>query len=79
MDDYIAYKSPEDYPTSLKPRQIYVDMDKEAVLLPINGVPTPFHIAMIKNVGKIEEGNNTYLRINFHFPTTLGTTGKRWI
>uniref|UniRef100_A0A7S3A0J9 FACT complex subunit n=2 Tax=Rhodosorus marinus TaxID=101924 RepID=A0A7S3A0J9_9RHOD len=70
LDEYIAYESPEAYPASLKPRQIYVDMQNESILLPINGVPVPFHISAVKNVGKIEEGDNSYIRINFHFPAS---------
>lgn len=45
-------------------------MDKahETVLLPIFGVPTPFHISTIKNLSSSVEGDYTYLRINFFNP-----------
>lgn len=75
MDHYQAYKSAANYPNNLKPRQIHVDMDNEAILLPINGVPVPFHISTVKNVGKIDDEENSYLRINFHFPS--GATQNR--
>merc|ERR1711920_1005429 len=47
-----AYETSKQYPSAAKGRQIVVDMRNEAVLLPINGTPTPFHISTIKNVSK---------------------------
>ncbi|OWZ17375.1 FACT complex subunit SPT16 [Phytophthora megakarya] len=68
-----AYPGPQDYPSELRERQVMVDMRAEAVILPINGVPVPFHISTIKNVSKSEEDKATYLRINFYVPgTSLG-------
>ncbi|KAI9912477.1 hypothetical protein PsorP6_006497 [Peronosclerospora sorghi] len=68
-----AYAGPQDYPPELRERQVMVDMRAEAVILPINGVPVPFHISTIKNVSKSEEDKATYLRINFFVPgTSLG-------
>ncbi|CAI5741519.1 unnamed protein product [Hyaloperonospora brassicae] len=68
-----AYSGPQDYPAELRERQVMVDMRAEAVILPINGVPVPFHISTIKNVSKSEEDKATYLRINFYVPgTSLG-------
>ncbi|RLN88679.1 hypothetical protein BBJ28_00022789, partial [Nothophytophthora sp. Chile5] len=69
----LAYPGPKDYPSELRERQVMVDMRAEAVILPINGVPVPFHISTIKNVSKSEEDKATYLRINFYVPgTSLG-------
>jgi nucleosome binding factor SPN SPT16 subunit len=44
-----------------------VDDAHYAVLIPLGGVPTPFHIATIKNVSvtKAEDSPYTQLRINF--------------
>ncbi|KAG7385750.1 FACT complex subunit SPT16 [Phytophthora pseudosyringae] len=68
-----AYPGPQGYPSELRERQVMVDMRAEAVILPINGVPVPFHISTIKNVSKSEEDKATYLRINFYVPgTSLG-------
>ncbi|RMX62146.1 hypothetical protein KXD40_008512 [Peronospora effusa] len=68
-----AYSGPQYYPSELRERQVMVDMRAEAVILPINGVPVPFHISTIKNVSKSEEDKATYLRINFYVPgTSLG-------
>lgn len=41
------------------------------MILPIFGVPVPFHISMIKNISSSVEGNYTYLRVNFHCPGTV--------
>ena len=42
-------------------------------MLPIFGIPTPFHISMVKNFSKSEEGEYTYLRINLFYPgSTMG-------
>ena len=70
----IAYKDANQYPTSsatggpLRTNQTFVDGKSEAVLLPISGRLVPFHISMIKNVSKSEEGAWTFLRINFVTP-----------
>ena len=45
-----------------------MDKGHETVLLPIFGVPTPFHISTIKNLSLSVEGDYTYLRINFFNP-----------
>lgn len=70
LDEYRAYVSPSDFP-STRPRQLCVDMEAEAVLVPINGVPVPFHITTIKNASKSDEGQYSYLRINFHAPQSV--------
>ena len=46
----------------------FLDKKYEAVILPIFGHPTPFHISAIKNVSSSIEADYTYLRINFHHP-----------
>ncbi|XP_047128886.1 FACT complex subunit SPT16 isoform X1 [Hydra vulgaris] len=66
----IAYKN-----ISLMPRdstvqdlQIFVDRKYEAIIIPIFGLPTPFHISTVKNVSSSIEGDYSYLRINFFCP-----------
>eukprot|EP00184_Porphyridium_aerugineum_P003665 CAMPEP_0184695142 /NCGR_PEP_ID=MMETSP0313-20130426/2869_1 /TAXON_ID=2792 /ORGANISM="Porphyridium aerugineum, Strain SAG 1380-2" /LENGTH=1035 /DNA_ID=CAMNT_0027153545 /DNA_START=141 /DNA_END=3248 /DNA_ORIENTATION=- len=71
LDQHIAYSNPRNYPSAIRPRQIYVDIDNECVLVPINGVPVPFHISTIKNCSKSDEGSHTYVRINFMVPQKL--------
>jgi nucleosome binding factor SPN SPT16 subunit len=55
----------------MKPHQIFVDMERDAVLLPIHGMHVPFHISSIKNVVQPEPDQSaSYLRINFFTPGT---------
>ena len=67
-----SYRSTQDFPRHVDGahgrHQIFVDMEAEAVLLPINGRPVPFHISTIKSVSKSEEERATYLRLNFFTP-----------
>lgn len=68
--EVLAYKQAQDMPRAAKPNQIFVDQENEAIILPVNGVPVPFHIHTIKNVGQPQhEGRAHYFRINFHYPT----------
>lgn len=46
----------------------FPDRKYETVILPIYGLPVPFHISMIKNISQSVEGDYTYLRINFFHP-----------
>lgn len=66
----VAYKSYKDFPreNEISDLKIYVDKKNETVLLPVFGVPVPFHISTIKNVSTSHEGDYLYLRINFFFP-----------
>jgi len=66
----VSYRS-----ASLLPREselaeckIFVDKKYETVIMPIYGIPVPFHISMIKNISQSVEGDYTYLRINFFHP-----------
>lgn len=69
-----TYNSTEDYPKDVLPNQVRVDMNKEAMLLPINGQPVPFHISTIKNITMPEADRATWMRINFYIPG--GALGK---
>lgn len=75
LDEFRAYSSATQFP-QLRPRIITVDMDAEAIIVPINGIPVPFHISVIKSVSKSDEGQYTYLRINFFTPHNPGI-GKK--
>ncbi len=68
VEDLRAYRTSEHYPRDMKPHQIFVDMEREAVLLPIHGMHVPFHISTIKNVVQPEADAAAYLRINFYTP-----------
>jgi len=66
----VSYKSPSSLPhdEDVVNQKLYVDRKYETVILPISGMPVPFHISMIKNVSQANEGDYTYLRINFFHP-----------
>lgn len=55
--------------------QIFVDRKAQTVILPVNGFAVPFHINTIKNASKNDEGEFTYLRVNFQSPGQLA--GKK--
>ena len=52
-----------------------VDHRAQSIILPINQFAVPFHIKTLKNVSKSDEGEFTYLRINFVTPGQL--SGKK--
>ena len=60
----VSYKTPGLLPkeTEVKELKIYVDKKYETIIMPIFGVPVPFHIATIKNISSSIEGDYTYLR-----------------
>lgn len=66
----ISYKSREKFPNESEVNEnlIYVDKRHDTVILPIFGMPVPFHISMIKNTSMANEGDYAYLRINFTHP-----------
>lgn len=73
----VSYRSPSLLPreTELQECKIFVDRKYETVIMPIYGMPVPFHISMIKNISQSVEGDYTYLRINFFHPgSNIGTT-----
>ncbi|KAK9503561.1 hypothetical protein O3M35_010094 [Rhynocoris fuscipes] len=66
----ISYKSRSQMPNEpeVKELKIFVDRKYETVILPIFGLPVPFHISTIKNISQSVEGDYTYLRVNFFHP-----------
>lgn len=74
----VAYKSSKDFPreNEISDLKIFVDKRNEAVILPIFGLPVPFHISTIKNVSTSVEGDYLYLRINFFFPGSTLEKGQ---
>ncbi|KAG8901329.1 FACT complex subunit spt16 [Tulasnella sp. 403] len=57
------------------PMLIIVDRKSSSIILPIHGFAVPFHINVVKNASKSDEGDYTYLRINFQTPGQLA--GKK--
>lgn len=74
----VAYKSMKDFPrdNEISDLKIFVDKKNEAVILPVFGIPVPFHISTIKNVSTSVEGDYLYLRINFFFPGSTLDKGQ---
>lgn len=68
VNELKVYNSTLEYPRDVNPTQLRVDLERECLLVPINGQPVPFHISTIKNVTMPEPDRATYLRINFYIP-----------
>eukprot|EP00004_Rigifila_ramosa_P015668 TRINITY_DN364_c2_g1_i2.p1 TRINITY_DN364_c2_g1~~TRINITY_DN364_c2_g1_i2.p1 ORF type:complete len:1023 (-),score=283.22 TRINITY_DN364_c2_g1_i2:20-2818(-) len=69
-----VYPTVSNYPRELRDSQIFVDMEREAILVPIFGQHVPFSVTTIKNVSKTEDGGVTGVRINFFSPGQTFTT-----
>jgi len=79
-DDICAYKRPTDYPSSTaNTKSIQVDTRNEVVFCPINSIPVPFHIGVIKSVNKSggEDGQLTFTSIIFNTPNTVSTKTEK--
>ncbi|KAI0048191.1 FACT complex subunit SPT16 [Auriscalpium vulgare] len=70
-----SYKGEVGLPKEVESLRIFVDRKAQTVILPMNGFAVPFHINTIKNVSKNDEGEFTYLRVNFQTPGQLA--GKK--
>jgi nucleosome binding factor SPN SPT16 subunit len=63
-----GYSSPEDFPQKTNGTHLHVDEDRKTIFAPLNGVPVPFHISVVKNVAKQEQAGFSVIRINFVTP-----------
>lgn len=63
-----SYKRDGLFPPRVRDLTIVVDVKASTVILPIMGRPVPFHINTIKNASKSDEGEYSFLRINFLSP-----------
>lgn len=63
-----SYKRDNQFPPKVKNLEIVVDQKNGTIILPVMGRPVPFHIHTIKNASKNDEGEWSYLRINFLSP-----------
>lgn len=70
-----SYKGESALPKDVESLRIIVDRKAQTIILPMHGFAVPFHINTIKNVSKNDEGDFTYLRINFQTPGQLA--GKK--
>jgi nucleosome binding factor SPN SPT16 subunit len=62
--DLAVYKSHEEYPRDLVPNRLKVDLDRECLLVPINGRHIPFHVSTIKSMTQPDPE----MRVNFYVP-----------
>lgn len=74
---YESYSRESQIPNYVRDLKIHVDPKNQTIILPICGKPVPFHINSFKNGSQNEEGDYTYLRLNFNSPGAGGNTSKR--
>ncbi|KAL2758648.1 hypothetical protein ACRALDRAFT_1075151 [Sodiomyces alcalophilus JCM 7366] len=63
-----SYKRDNQLPAKVRDLSIVVDIKNNTVVLPVMGRPVPFHINTIKNASKSDEGEWSFLRVNFLSP-----------
>ncbi|SCU97859.1 LAMI_0F11804g1_1 [Lachancea mirantina] len=73
---YESYVRETQIPNSVRDLRVHVDWKNQTIILPIYGRPVPFHINAYKNGSRNEEGEFTYLRLNFHSPGASGISKK---
>ncbi|CAB4251990.1 similar to Saccharomyces cerevisiae YGL207W SPT16 Subunit of the heterodimeric FACT complex (Spt16p-Pob3p) [Maudiozyma barnettii] len=76
---YESYVHESQIPNNVRDLRIHVDWKTQTIIIPIYGRPVPFHINSYKNGSKNEEGEYTYLRLNFHAPGSAGGISKKVI
>ena len=63
-----SYKRDNQFPPKVRDLGIVIDQKNNTVILPVMGRPVPFHINTIKNASKSDEGEWSFLRVNFLSP-----------
>jgi Nucleosome binding factor SPN, SPT16 subunit len=74
---YESYVRESQIPASVRDLKIHVDYKNQTIILPVCGRPVPFHINSFKNGSQNEEGDYTYLRLNFNSPGAGGNVARR--
>ncbi|KAG7192250.1 FACT complex subunit spt16 [Scheffersomyces spartinae] len=74
---YESYLRESQIPNSVRDLKIHIDYRNQTILLPICGRPVPFHINSFKNGSTNEEGDFTYLRLNFNSPGIGGNASRK--
>lgn len=74
---YESYVRESQIPNNVKDLKIHIDYKNHTIILPICGRPVPFHINSFKNGSQNEEGDYTYLRLNFNSPGAGGANARR--
>ncbi|TBU02945.1 subunit Spt16 of FACT complex [Hamiltosporidium tvaerminnensis] len=68
---FIPYKKENLIP---RERKLKVDFKHDSILIPVYGYLIPFHISLVKNISKNEDGSFSFLRINFSTESNLQKT-----
>ena len=63
-----SYKRDNQFPPKVRDQGIVVDQKNATIVVPVMGRPVPYHINTIKNASKSDEGEWSFLRINFLSP-----------
>lgn len=63
-----SYKRDNQLPPKVRDMGIVLDTKNSTIVVPVMGRPVPYHINTIKNASKSDEGEWSYLRINFLSP-----------
>lgn len=74
---YESYVRESQIPNSVRDLRIHIDYKNQTIIIPISGRPVPFHINSFKNGSQNEEGDFTYLRLNFNSPGAGGNVSRR--
>lgn len=74
---YESYVRESQIPSNVRDLKIHIDYKSHTIILPICGRPVPFHINSFKNGSQNEEGDHTYLRLNFNSPGAGGFNSKK--
>lgn len=74
---YESYVRESQIPLTVRDLRIHVDYKSQTILIPISGRPVVFHINAFKNGLQNEEGDFTYLRLNFNSPGAGAFGAKR--
>ncbi|CUM65980.1 uncharacterized protein PRCAT00003634001 [Priceomyces carsonii] len=74
---YESYIRESQIPKSVGDLKIHIDYKNQTIILPVCGRPVPFHINSFKNGSQNEEGDFTYLRLNFNSPGAGGNTSRK--
>lgn len=74
---YESYVRESQIPNSVNDLKIHIDYKNQTIILPISGRPVPFHINSYKSGSQNEEGDFTYLRLNFNSPGAGGNVTKK--
>jgi nucleosome binding factor SPN SPT16 subunit len=65
---YQSHTRPSQLPSKIDELRIVVDARNQSIIVPIYGIPVPFHISTLRNASKNDEGDYVYLRFNFLTP-----------